>query len=397
MRRSRARGLLIPAALLPAVVVLTAPFPAAVQAAMPPGMRTVLVRPLPSAAADFGVSAVPLGGDLLIAGYSEAEGKGRPLALRVGPSGDEVWRRVLPEPGDGAIWSLEPVGDGTFAGAGWSTSPAGDLDAMLLRLGADGTLLWRKTYAGPGRERLWSLAVTPRGFLAAGETLAADGTSKMLVLRTDLDGREIARFSPAGAPVERAFSVQALPDGGWALSGQSGSGPKEGPGYDAKVIRCDAAGRLVWSRTWGGKGFDVGHDLRRLDDGFLVAGYTDAGGDRGAEVFLLKLSEEGEVLWSRTDGGPGDDRAVHLELLPDREIAVAGYSRAGTQGWDIVLRVFSPDGEPRWAQRFGGTGDELARTIVAFPDGGLTLVGHSRSYGPTERILLVRLHRGGPA
>src|SRR6185436_8158947 len=113
---------------------------------------------------------------------------------------------------------------------------------------------------------------TARGFVAAGEALAQDGTSKMLVLRTDLEGKESERFTLPGAPVERAFSVQALADGGWAVSGQSGSGPKEGPGYDARVVRCDAEGKVIWSRSWGGAGFDVGHDLRRLDDGFLVTG-----------------------------------------------------------------------------------------------------------------------------
>lgn len=373
-------------------------FLAAPSTALTIEMRTALVRPLSSTVSDFGVSAVPFASDLLIAGYSTSQGTDSALLLRVGPSGDEVWRRPVPGPGDSAIWSLKPVGDGTFAGAGWSTSAAGDLDAMLLRLGADGALLWRRTFPGPGKERLWSLAVTPQGFLAAGEALAQDGTSKMLVLRTDLEGKEVARLSPPGAPAERAFSIQALDDGGWALSGQSGSGPREGPGYDAKIVRCDTTGKVIWSRTWGGKGYDVGHDLRRLEDGgLLVAGYTDAGPGRGTDVFLLRLSATGEVLWSRTDGGPGDDRAVHLDLLPDHDVAVAGTSRSGEQGWDIVLRVFSPDGEPRWVQRFGGAGDEMARTVVASADGGLTSVGHSRSYGPLERILLIRLLPAFPA
>ncbi|HET8948727.1 MAG TPA: hypothetical protein VFQ07_17235 [Candidatus Polarisedimenticolia bacterium] len=361
-------------------------------AAMAAEMKVTLVRPLESAAADFGVSAVPCGSDLLISGYTESNDIDSALLLRVGPSGDAVWRQTWPAGKDGAIWALRPVGDGTFAGAGWTTSAAGDLDAMLLRVGPDGHALWRRTYPGPGKERLWSVDVTPRGLVAAGEALAADGTSKMLVLRADLHGNEVARVALDGAPVERAFSVQATADGGFALAGQSGSGPREGPGYDARIVRCDAAGKPIWSRTWGGPGFDVGHDLRRLDDeGFLVAGYTETGSGHGTDAMLLRLSAAGEVTWAHTEGGPGDDRAVHLDLLPDHDVAVAGYSRTAAGDWDIVLRVFSPDGAPRWERRFGGGSNELGRTVVASPDGGLTVVGHSQSYGPSERILLIRL------
>jgi hypothetical protein len=354
--------------------------------------RVTLVRPLAGSVAEFGVSAVPLGGDVVVAGYASSNGADDALLLRVDAAGEVIWRRSYPGGGDSAIWCLRPVGDGTLAGAGWTKSPAGDLDAMLLRVGADGGVIWQRSYRGPHKERLWSLEVLPQGIMATGEALVADGTAKMLVLRTDLDGNEMARVAPEGAPVERAFSIQAEPDGGYVLAGLSGSGPREGPGYDAKIVRCDAAGKTLWARTWGGPGFDVGHDLRRLDDGtLLVTGYTEAGQGRGTDVFLLRMSPEGEIVRADTDGGPGDDRAVHLAVQPDGAVAVAGYSRSGSDDWDIVVRVFSREGTVRSARRFGGAGNELGRTVIAAADGSLTVVGHSQSYGPLERILLIRL------
>jgi uncharacterized delta-60 repeat protein len=375
-------------------VVLACAASAMPASAAPPAgdFRVTLVRPLAGALAEFAVSAVPLGSDVVLAGYASSSGADDALLLRADAAGEVIWRRTWPGGGDSAIWCLRPVGDGTLAGAGWTKSPAGDLDAMLIRVGADGRVIWQKSYRGPHKERLWSLEVLPQGLVAAGEALAADGTSKMLVLRADLDGNEIARVSPDGAPVERAFSIQAEPDGGYVLAGQSGSGPREGPGYDAKIVRFDSAGKPLWSRTWGGPGFDVGHDLRRLDDGrLLVAGYTEAGSGRGTDVFLLRMSPEGEIVRADTDGGPGDDRAVHLAVLPDGAVAVAGYSRSGSDDWDIVVRVFSPEGPVRSTRRFGGVGNELGRTVVAAADGSLTVVGHSQSYGPLERILLIRL------
>ena len=194
------------------------------------------------------------------------------------------------------------------------------------------------------------------------------------------------------ASVERVFSIQALADGGYVLAGMSGSGPREGPGYDAKIARYDASGKLLWSRAWGGAGFDVGHDVRRLDSGdFLVTGYTDAGAGKGTDVFLLKLSPKGEVVWSRRYGGPRDDRGVHLAPLAGGGAAIAGYSQSTSDDWDIVVRGTSGDGEELWSRRLGGAGNELGRAVVAMGNGGLIVVGHSQSYGPLERILLIRL------
>ncbi|HZE88029.1 MAG TPA: hypothetical protein VE404_00710 [Verrucomicrobiae bacterium] len=357
-----------------------------------PDPRAEVVRPLAGTQADSGVSILSVGEDLLIAGYTSAAGEDAGLLLRVSATGDEIWRAALPCGGDGAVWSIQPLGDGTFAGAGWTKSAAGDLDAMLVRFDAAGKVIWQTAYAGPLKERLWSLQVDRRGLLAAGEAAAPDGTSQGLVIRTDLDGREIFRRTTGSAPSERDFSVQALDDGGYVLAGMSGSGPREGPGYDARITRYGASGELIWSRAWGGAGYDVAHDVHRKDDGgFLVTGYTAAGDSRGTDVFLLDLSPAGEIVWSRTYGGPRDDRAVHLALLPDGGAAIAGYSQSESGDWDIVLRVTAEGGAESWSRRFGGRGNELGRSVLAGPGGSLTVLGHSQSYGPLERILLVRL------
>lgn len=381
------------AALLAAALVAPVPGSAAPQ----PDVRVTVARPLPGGASDFGVSVLPLGDDALIAGFSESGESDAGLLLRVGPTGEEIWRRDLASGGDGAVWSLRALGDGTFAGAGWAKSPTGDLDAMLVRADAAGKVVWQTSYHGPNKERLWSLAVVPQGLLAVGEVVEASGASGAFMLRTDLEGKEIARIPvPAKAPVERAFSVQAMAGGGFVVAGLSGSGPREGAGYDARIVRCNEAGAPIWSRSWGGPGFDVAHDLRVLDDGgVLVTGYTDAGEGKGTEVFLLRLSPGGEVVWSRTYGGPGDDRAVHLDLLTGGRAAIAGYSRSGAGGdWDVVVRIVESDGAPLRVERFGGSGDEIGRSVAVTADGGLTVVGHSQSYGPRERILFLRLRLG---
>jgi hypothetical protein len=366
--------------------------PGAISGAGAEGPRVEVARPLPARQPEFGVSVLPVEGDLLVSGWTSAGGSDEALLLRITASGDEVWRRSVVGGGDAAIWSLHAIGDGSFVGAGWIAASSGDLDALLVRFDGSGKILWQSAYTGPLKERLWSVDLSGKALVAAGESVAADGSSKALVLKADLDGKEIARRLAGDAPAERVFGIQAVSGGGYALAGMAGGGPREGPGYDARIARYDADGKVVWSRTWGGAGFDVAHDLRLLDDGgFLVTGYTDAGAGRGTDVFLLRLDADGKVAWSRTYGDASDDRAVHLAVRREGDVAIAGYSRNATGDWDIVVRGVSPGGDEEWTRRFGGGGDELARSIVAAGSGSVLVLGHSRSYGPIERILLVRL------
>jgi hypothetical protein len=55
------------------------------------------------------------------------------------------------------------------------------------------------------------------------------------------------------------------------------------------------------------------------------------------------------------------------------------------------VRSTNATGELAWERRFGGHGDELGRSLVEEKSGALTIVGHSRSYGAGERVLLIRL------
>lgn len=379
-------------ALLCAAVFAVAPAGAPPTTAPPVAPRMTLMRALDGTLDDFGVSVAPLRDGSLISGFTAVDPHhDDALLLRVDRQGRERWRHVVPAGGDGALWSVCALDDGGMVAAGWMRSPRGDLDALLLRADSLGTILWQHAYGTGCNERLWSLVALPDGFLAAGES--ADSLhSTGFVLRTDLEGRERFQRTPGEADVERMFAVQALPDGGYALAGLAGHGPRESAGYDAQITCYDGAGRRRWKRSWGGPGFDVAHDLRRLPDGrFVVVGYTDAGAGRGTDAFLLVVSANGEVGSESTYGSPRDDRAVHVAIRPGGGFAFVGYSRRGETDWDIAVRATDERGALVWEQFLGGPAPEVGRALAFGLDGELTVVGHSRSYGPHERIVLARI------
>ncbi|WP_297336214.1 hypothetical protein [Algoriphagus sp.] len=73
---------------------------------------------------------------------------------------------------------------------------------------------------------------------------------------------------------------------------------------DIEVTRKNAAGEILWQKTYGGSSYDKGAAvLKTQDGGALILGSTSAFGAGNYDILLIKTDPMGEVLWQRTYGG----------------------------------------------------------------------------------------------
>jgi hypothetical protein len=69
---------------------------------------------------------------------------------------------------------------------------------------------------------------------------------------------------------------------------------------DLYAVKTDASGAELWARAFGGPGPDCGYGVCETDDGaYVMAGFTMSGGAGGEDVWLIKVDEDGNPLWSR--------------------------------------------------------------------------------------------------
>ena len=74
------------------------------------------------------------------------------------------------------------------------------------------------------------------------------------------------------------------------------------------LIKTDDAGRLLWSKVYGGSEFDIGWSILQTGDGDLViAGQTASFGAGGMDAYLIRVDAGGEELWSSSYGSPLDE------------------------------------------------------------------------------------------
>lgn len=153
---------------------------------------------------------------------------------------------------------------------------------------------------------------------------------------------------------------------------------------------------VAWERTFGGEKDDAAEAIVALPDGgVLIAGYTFSNGLGGSDIFLVRIDDQGRELWSRTYGGPEDDVATSLAVLPDGSALLAGYTESyGVGEADMILVKVSGDGEELWRQTYGTPETDFNHAIVARPDGSATLLGYTHSRGG-EDAWIVRVDGAG--
>ncbi|GBC85869.1 hypothetical protein HRbin11_02328 [bacterium HR11] len=339
-------------------------------------------------------------GGLVVAGSTDSFGAGGTDAwvLRLDADGRVLWQKALGGDGTDVAYAVRPTPDGGFVVAGYTSSftAGGEAGAWVFRLNAAGGLVWQKVY-GPGVA--YGLDRTSDGgFVVAGATTAFGAAGlDAWVLRLDAQGNVVWQRRYGGSGSDVAYSVRAVPDGGFVVAGFTTS---FGAGsYDAWVLRLDAAGGVLWQRAYGGGLQDWAYAVDRTSDGgFIVAGYTESFGAGANDVWVFRLDDSGDVQWTATYGDTADDYAYAVQALPDGGFIVAGYTTsfgAVYLGDFWVLRL-GPDGAIVWQKRYGGVSYDWAYAVQALPDGGFVIAGMSQSFNALNRdVWVVRTDGNG--
>jgi hypothetical protein len=171
------------------------------------------------------------------------------------------------------------------------------------------------------------------------------------------------------------FTIIQTTDGGYAVAGSTDS---EGAGQsDSWVIKLDEQGKVVWDWTYGGSGFEQASSIiQTTDGGYAVAGSTDSKGAGQMDFWVIKLDEQGKMVWDWTYGGSGYDMAFSLVQTTDGGYAVAGsiFSK-GASEIDFWVIKLDEQGKMVWDRTYGGSGFEQAFSLIQTTGGGYAVAG----------------------
>jgi hypothetical protein len=185
-----------------------------------------------------------------------------------------------------------------------------------------------------------------------------------------------------GAGDDIAHVVQQTASGGYILAGSTTS---FGLGEQIYFVRTDFQGHEIWTRTYGGPGIDIATSGQQTTDGgFIIAGYTETYGAGGQDVYLIKTNADGDTLWTKTFGGTGNDAANSVQQTPDRGYIIAGRTDSYGNGSQGYLIKTTATGVMTWYHVFGGIGDEAFRCISQASNGGYIITGYQTLFGTDD-------------
>ena len=285
---------------------------------------------------------------------------------------------------DGAN-SLVETSDGGFALAGYTASVTNGDDFWLVKTDANGNMQWNQTYGGVDKERAFALIETSDGgFALAGETrtFGAGGYDFWLV-KTDANGNMLWNRAYGGANLDIAFSLIETSDGGYVLAGYAETEPF-GNEYttDGWIVKTDASGNMQWNKTYGGTSWDEIWDLVELPDGgFALAGETYSFGAGSSDSWLVKTDVDGNMQWNQAYGGTKQETAWSIVETSDGGFALVGVTFSFGAGSDDCWIIKTNGlGNPEWNQTYGELDGDSARSLIVTSDGGYAIAGSTTSF-----------------
>ena len=365
--------------------------------------------------------------------------------VKINSIGDTLWTRALGNSQHDYSRGIEQTSDGGYIIGSEELS-----NAFIVKLDANGDTLWSKKHYLLSCDFNKLTVANDGGYLCAGATYL--GGWDFFAFKTDSNGDTLWAKRYGGGSVDKGNDIQPTADGGYIIVGSAmsfGAG-----GQDVFLIKTDANGNLEWSKAFGGIINDEGKAvIQSSDGGYIIAGTTTSFGSGNSDVYLLKTSSDGTLLWSKTFGGTGADEGMSLTETSDGGIAILGQTQSFGEGdYDLYLiktnsignstlctqnnaptivttpatnvnpfsfnpitpgctvspanttasdnsitgEINCPSTQTYFQKMYGGTGDDVAYSIQQASDKGFVIAGKTESYGSgSQDFYLVKTDTGG--
>lgn len=344
--------------------------------------------------------------------------------LKLDTAGEIQWQQTYGGSEDDVASKITGTTDGGYIISGYSRSSDGDVsgnegfqDYWVLKVTASGTVEWNKNFGFSGSDQAFDAFQTSdggyfiTGFLDVtasgnqGNDLGKNndlhrglhGVGEFWGIKLDANGTKEWRRYFGGSNNDRSYAALETADGGFLMTGSSESDDfdiTDSKGsYDFWAVRVNAAGDLLWTKSFGGVEIDIAYALTKTADGnYLMAGDTRSSDQDvttsfgNADVWLVKFSDSGNLLWQKSIGGSSFDSARSVQLLENGSFLIAGNTRSADGDLsenkganDAWMGIVDQNGALQHSITVGGSMLDFGNAAIKTTDNKVIMVGNTES------------------
>ncbi len=264
-------------------------------------------------------------------------------------------------------WGIEQAGNGWMVFSGSNEPDTLSADSIwstyriiLQRIDGNGQLLEEQRISKNGHAIYLGWAdccdtVASGGYVIGGSSLSYSGVSMAQLIRLDANGDTLwTRSYGESGHFMSGNQVKQTADGGFLIVGWYG--PYVYYDDSGFVIKTDSLGNEEWRQLYGLPGLvlDAFSDIALLQDGYVLGGGTFPSID-DCDFLVTRITNTGTELWSARFGSPYKEPNASVEVLQDGHILVAGAWAVNADGYEspYMALLDSTDGQVVWEHQYG--------------------------------------------
>jgi hypothetical protein len=299
------------------------------------------------------------------------------VVLKYTSGGSLVWNATYNSPfsKNDIASSLAVDGNLNVYVTGVSEGDTTQYDYITLGLGSNGTLNWasRYDYASLPEYAIGIVVDNNSSVIVTGASASSSSNWDYTTIRYTLAGVQssVNRNNIAGSGYDQPYAYIKDNNGNIYLTGK---GSTNGTDYDIKTLKLKSNLDLSWNVVYAGNGYYDQANAIALDQNqnVVVGGYeTNGGGEKEAK--LIKYDNSGSQLWEynrHSDYATGDAeiKAIDIDTANANEIYILIENTGFNNTKDLALLKLNEDGNVLWERTIQSSKNEIATAVKYYPD-----------------------------
>jgi len=145
------------------------------------------------------------------------------------------------------------------------------------------------------------------------------------------------------------------------------------------MMKVDSLGNFMWGKEYGGDSAESANSVQQtVDGGYILAGTTSSFGAGADDFYVIKTDANGDTLWTKTYGGTGNDECYSIHQTSDGGYIIGGWTDNIVNGPGFYAIKTDANGDTLWTNvvDFGGTNYNLnVNSCIEKSEGGYAMVG----------------------